>query len=74
MPAESKAQRRLMAIALRYKRGDKSVLESLSSEGQEKVKQLAKSMSEEQLRDFAETSEKKLPVKIRKEAILGRKS
>jgi len=60
MPAESVAQRRLMAMALRYKRGDRSVLEGLSEEGKEKVKKLAESMTEEELRDFAKTSEENL--------------
>lgn len=66
MPAESASQRRLMAMALRYKRGDKSVLEGLSKEGQEEVKRLAESMTEEELRDFAETPEKGLPEKKEK--------
>ena len=63
MPAESASQRRLMAMALRYKRGDESVLEGLSEEGKEKVKKLAESMTEEELRDFAKTSEENLPKK-----------
>lgn len=46
MPAESEAQRRLMAMALRYKRGE---LAKPSGE----VKTVAAGMSEKQLHDFA---------------------
>ena len=47
MPAKSEKQRKAMAIALDAKRsGDKSQLKGAS-------KQMAKGMSEKQLRDFA---------------------
>lgn len=56
MPAKSKAQQQLMALALRYKRG-----EVPDSEVSEKVKELAKGISEDDLKDFAETPTKNLP-------------
>lgn len=46
MPATSEAQRRLMAMALRHKRGE-------LSKPSVAVKKVAKGMSEGQLRDFA---------------------
>ena len=57
--AMSVAQQKLMAIALRYKRDPESVPDASDS-----VKRLADSMSEKQLRDFAETKHKGLPKKV----------
>lgn len=57
--AMSVAQQKLMAIALRYKRDPESVPDASDS-----VKKLADSMSEKQLRDFAETKHKGLPKKV----------
>lgn len=48
MPATSGPQRRLMGMALAYKRG-------ALSKPSLKIKKVAKSMSESQLRDFAKT-------------------
>ena len=57
--AMSVAQQKLMAIALRYKRDPESVPDASDS-----VKKLADSMTEKQLRDFAETKHKGLPKKV----------
>ena len=58
MPAVSKAQQKAAGAALSAKRGDtpKSKLKGAS-------KQMAESMSEKQLKDFAETKRKGLPDK-----------
>ncbi len=58
MPAKSKKQQMAAGAALSAKRGkrSKSSLKGAS-------KQMAKSMSEKQLRDFAKTKRKKLPAK-----------
>lgn len=54
MPAKSKSQRRLFAMALSYKRGE------YEGEPSAEVKELSK-LPEKTLRDYAETSEKGLP-------------
>ena len=58
MPARSKKQQMAAGAALAAKRGEqkKSSLKGAS-------KQMADSMSEKQLKDFAKTSRKKLPTK-----------
>ena len=58
MPATSKAQRRLFALALAVKRG-----EVPASDVDDKIKDLAK-RSEQDLKDFAETPEETLPNKV----------
>ena len=55
MPAQSKAQRRLFALALQFKRG-----EIAASEVSDEVKDLSK-LPEETLRDYAKTKEGDLP-------------
>jgi len=55
MPAKSKAQRRLFALALQFKRG-----EIAASEVSNEVKELSK-LPEKDLKDFASTPEKGLP-------------
>jgi hypothetical protein len=55
MPAKSKAQRRIFALALQYKRGELS-----ASEISNDVKELSK-LPEETLLDYVKTSEKDLP-------------
>jgi hypothetical protein len=61
MPARSKKQQMAAGAALAAKRGEKkkSSLKGAS-------RQMAKSMSEKQLRDFAKTKRKKLPKKRKK--------
>jgi hypothetical protein len=61
MPAKSKKQQKAAGAALAAKRGErsKSSLKGAS-------KQMAKSMSEKQLRDFAKTKRKNLPTKKRR--------
>jgi hypothetical protein len=58
MPAKSKAQQKAAGAALAAKRGDmpKSKLKGAS-------KEMEKSMSEKQLKEFAETKRKPLPNK-----------
>lgn len=53
----SKAQQKLMAMALAYKRGE-------MDDASDTVKNLAKSMSEKDLEDFAKTKHKGLPDKV----------
>jgi hypothetical protein len=55
MPAKSKAQRRLFALALQYKRGELS-----KSEVSDEVIELS-GLPEKTLKDYAKTSEKNLP-------------
>jgi hypothetical protein len=55
MPAQSKAQRRLFALALQFKRG-----EIPASEVSDEVKDLSK-LPEEKLREYAKTKETDLP-------------
>ena len=58
MPAKSKKQQMAAGAALAAKRGETS---KFSLKGASK--QMAKSMSAKQLRDFAKTKRKKLPAK-----------
>ena len=54
--AVSQAQQKLMGMALAYKRGE-------MDDASDQVKELAKSMSEKDLEDYAKTKHKGLPVK-----------
>jgi hypothetical protein len=63
MPAQSKAQRRLFALALQYKRGELS-----ASEISDEVKELSK-LPEKDLRDYAKTKEEGLPDKVAEETV-----
>lgn len=65
MPAQSKAQRRLFALALQYKRG-----EIAASEVSDEVKDLSK-LPEETLRDYAKTKEDELPDKVKETVTLN---
>jgi hypothetical protein len=60
MPAKSKKQQMAAGAALAAKRGEKS-----KSSLKGASKQMAESMSEKQLRDFAKTKRKSLPKKKR---------
>jgi len=60
MPARSKKQQMAAGAALAAKRGKRSK-KSLKGAS----RQMAKSMSEKQLREFAKTKRKKLPAKKR---------
>jgi len=60
MPARSKKQQMAAGAALAAKRGKRSK-KSLKGAS----RQMAKSMSEKQLREFAKTKRKKLPTKER---------
>jgi len=59
--AVSKAQQKLMGMALAYKRGE-------MDDASDEVKELAKSMSEKDLEDYAETKHKGLPKKVNEDA------
>jgi hypothetical protein len=61
MPAKSKKQQMAAGAALAAKRGKRS-RSSLKGAS----RQMVKSMSEKQLRDFAKTKRKKLPTRRRK--------
>lgn len=70
MPARSKTQQRLMGQALAYKRGEiKS--KDLNPQYADEIKELSKSMTEKQLRDFAKTKHKNLPEKVKEGKILN---
>lgn len=58
MPAQSKAQQKAAGAALSAKRGDTKVKDLKGAS-----KQMYDSMSEEELKDFAETDRKGLPDK-----------
>lgn len=60
MPAKSKAQHGIMGMARAYKAG-KLKTSGLSKGLLNKVKQIAASMSDEQLSEFTSTKKKKLP-------------
>ena len=64
--AVSKAQRRLFAIALAFKRGE---LDINKFDNQEEIRRIAKDLPTAELRKFAKTKEKNLPqtVKPKKE-------
>jgi hypothetical protein len=61
MPAKSKKQQMAAGAALAAKRGERS-----KSSLRGASRQMAKSMSKKQLRDFAKTKRKKLPTKKRR--------
>lgn len=63
MPAKSKAQRRLFALALQYKKG-----ELKAADVSDEIKDLAK-LPLKDLEDFAYTDEKGLPDKVEEEAV-----
>ena len=65
MPAYSKAQRRLFALALQFKRGEIPV-----SKVSDEVKDLSK-LPEETLRDYAKTKEADLPNHVEEEVTLN---
>lgn len=62
MPAKSKAQRRLFALALQFKKG-----ELKATDVSDEIKDLAK-LPLKDLEDFAYTDEKGLPDKVEEEA------
>lgn len=65
MPATSKAQRRLMAMALAYKRHEKKLSE-FPAGVRDEIRKIARSMTIKQLEDFAKTKEKGLPKRKRR--------
>lgn len=70
MPSVSRSQQRLMGQALAYKRGEiKS--KDLDPRYAERIKKVAKSMTQKKLRDFAKTKHKKLPERVEERKILN---
>ena len=65
MPAKSQKQHGIMGMALAYKRG-KLKAADIPERIRKKIKQIAKSMSDEQLSDFTKTRAKSLPKRIGK--------
>jgi hypothetical protein len=63
MPSKSKAQQKAAGAALSAKRGD-----TKKSELKGPARDMYESMSERQLKEFAETSRKKLPSKKKKKS------
>lgn len=66
MPAKSKNQQQIMGMALAYKRGELS-----DDEVSAEIIRMANSMTEKQLKDFAETKHDGLPDKIGEEELRG---
>lgn len=65
MPATSKAQRRLMAMALSVKREESSIDDfDVDSDTKKSIQNLADTMSEKDLRKYAKTKEDDLPDKV----------
>ena len=60
MPSKSKSQHGLMGMVLAYKRGSLKT-EQLPAGVRERVKRMAKDMSEEQLKDYTSTKTSGLP-------------
>lgn len=65
MPAQSKRQRRLFALALQYKRGELDL-----SDVSDEVKELSK-LPEDTLRDYAKTKEADLPDRIEEDVTVN---
>lgn len=63
MPSKSKSQQRLMGLAYAYKSGDVKS-KDLNPKYADEVKQISKSMTKKQLKDFAKTKHKGLPEKV----------
>lgn len=70
MPSVSKSQQRLMGQAYAYKTGELKS-KDLNPEYADEIKDLAKSMTKKQLKDFASTKHNKLPNKVKESKILG---
>ena len=66
MPAQSQQQQKLFGLALSVKRG-----ETPRSEASEEVLNIVDSMSEKQIKDFAETSHSGLPSKVEQQVREG---
>lgn len=70
MPSVSKSQQRLMGQAYAYKTGELK-LKDLNPEYADEIKDLAKSMTKKQLKDFASTKHDKLPNKVKESKIMN---
>jgi hypothetical protein len=70
MPSKSKSQQRLMGQAYAYKTG-KLKSKDLNPEYADEIKDLAKSMTKKQLKDFASTDHKGLPQKVKESRIMN---
>lgn len=65
MPAKSKGQRRLFALALQYKRGELAL-----SDVSDEVKELSK-LPEDKLKDYAKTKEANLPDRVEEDVTVN---
>ena len=70
MPSKSKSQQRLMGQAYAYKTGKKKS-KDLNPQYADEIKDIAKSMTKKQLKDFAETDHKDLPQKVKESRIMN---
>lgn len=70
MPSVSKSQQRLMGQAYAYKTGELKS-KDLNTKYADEIKDLAKSMTKKQLKDFASTKHSKLPNKIKESKIMN---
>lgn len=69
MPSKSRSQQRLMAMALKWKKG-KFDSKDLDPKLVDKLKSISKSMSQSELEKWASTKHRGLPNKILKESHL----
>lgn len=73
MPAISRSQQRLFGQAYALKTGDIK-LKDLDPRYKSRIRKLAKSMTEKQLKDFASTKHKKLPEKVEEKKLVHLKT
>lgn len=67
--SSSKAQQRLMGQAYAYKKGELKS-KDLNPKYADEIKDLSKSMTKKQLKDFASTKHKNLPNKVKESRIM----
>jgi hypothetical protein len=67
MPSKSKSQQRIMALALQVKQGDMTKSDFDDINFYNKLKKIADNISEKDLTDYAETSHKGKPEKVKEE-------
>lgn len=73
MPSVSKSQQKLMGQAYAYKSGGLKS-KDLNPRWADEIKELAKSMTKKQLKDFASTKHENLPNKVKESKIMDFKS
>lgn len=70
MPSVSKSQQRLMGQAYAYKTGQLKS-KDLNPEYRKQIKDISKSMSKKDLKDYASTKHKKLPEEVSENKIFS---